>query len=186
MSPFHSTTPLRPHTNIPSDDNCSGTNIGYNIASVLEDNISNIDFSSTTRDAAQTLTYVFVLHPVATGLAFLAALFSLLDGVVGGLITTAVAAVAFLATAIVVICEFVCFSLLRREVDDVDDASGDYEAGILCALIAAIWCLVATVIAFLTCCAGRSKSNGRSRKSYDKNHWLHGEPAPYVQSAPAV
>jgi hypothetical protein len=167
-------------------DDCSSARIGYNIARVIED-IDGTDFSGARRRTTEALTYVMVLHPVATGLAFIAALFGLFEGVIGGLLTTAAAGLAFIVCAIAVICDFILFSLIRNEVNDGNNSSsGNYQAALWCVLIAAIWCLVGTIIAFFTCCSNRSSSR-RSRKSYDKNHWLHGEPAPYpVQSAPVV
>jgi hypothetical protein len=157
------------------DDDCSSTRIGYNIAQVIED-VDGTDFSGARRRTTEALTYVMVLHPIATGVAFIAALFGLFEGTIGGLLTTAAAGLAFIVVAVAVICDFVLISLIRGEVNDSNnDSRVAYQAAIWCVLIAAIECLIATIIAFFTCCSNRS-SKRRSNRAYDKNNWGQSPP----------
>ena len=60
--------PLTPSRNT---DQCSNARIGYNPALVMN-SIAGTDFSDASENTAKGLTRVMVLHPVATGLCFIA------------------------------------------------------------------------------------------------------------------
>lgn len=78
--------------------------------------IDGTSFSRAGTDTADSLTNAFVLHPVACGLAFIAALCSL-GGVIGGLIGSIIAIIAFLITLVVMVIDFVVFGVSQDLVD---------------------------------------------------------------------
>jgi hypothetical protein len=67
-------------------------------------------FGTVGTHVADSLTNALVLHPVASGLAFLAALFAL-GGAIGSLIGTFVAIIAWIITLVVMIIDFVIFGV---------------------------------------------------------------------------
>jgi hypothetical protein len=72
--------------------------------------IDGTSFSRVGTDTADSLTNAFVLHPVASGLAFIAA-FCALGGVVGSFIGTIIAVIAWIVTLVVLVIDFVVFGV---------------------------------------------------------------------------
>lgn len=156
-------------------DACSDSHVGYNIAQVIHD-VDGTRFSDAAESTTKALTNVMVLHAVATGFFFIAFLLSLGKGVLISLLATFVTVLGFIITAVAVICDFVSFSIIRRRVrrDRNNDSTAHYGPAAWCVLAAAILSLIATVLVFITCCAGR-----RERKHRDvKTERWHDGPAP--------
>ncbi|EPE10189.1 ph-response regulator [Ophiostoma piceae UAMH 11346] len=151
-------------------DVCTGTHIGYNpVAEILriDSNIDD-DFSSASTKAAKTLTKIMILHPIAAGVAFIAFLLALGAGVVGSFIGSLVSLVAFVITAVVLITDFVLFSILRRHINNTSSiinnnsnssTNAKYGVALWLLLAAAICSLIGTVVVFLTCCSARLHSS---------------------------
>lgn len=72
--------------------------------------IDGTRFSTIGTHTSDSLTNAFVLHPVACGLAFIAAICAL-GGVIGGLIGTIIAVIAWLITIVVMVIDFVVFGV---------------------------------------------------------------------------
>ena len=75
--------------------------------------MSTVDGTSFTiagTDTANSLTNVFVLHPVACAIAFFAGLFAL-GGIFGSLLGSMVAIVAWLITVVVMAVDFAVFGV---------------------------------------------------------------------------
>lgn len=143
---------------------CSDSSIGYNPAQVLE-GANFADFSNAREDTTKALTNVFVLHPVGTGVAFIAFLLSLVStSTILSILATLVTALAFVINAVACIISFVTFSLIRSEVNKSVGSNATYGPAIYLAVVAAALCLIATVIMFVTCCAGRRRRRRDSRK----------------------
>lgn len=144
-------------------DVCSGKHIGYDPVSEILSVDADIDdaFSSTNTKAAKALTKVMILHPVAAGIAFIAFVLALGAGVIGSFLGSLVSLVAFVVTAVVLITDFVLFSILRRHInnDDTSDTHAKYGVAIWLLLAAAVCSLVGTVVVFLTCCSSRLHSS---------------------------
>ncbi|KAG9252115.1 actin cortical patch SUR7/pH-response regulator pali [Emericellopsis atlantica] len=146
-----------------SESTCSSASIGYDAAGVLE-RVDDTTFSNVRADGTKALTNVFVLHPVGTGVLFVAFLLSLIaKSTVGGILATLAAAVATVINIVAVAVDFVVFSVL---LDEVKKGTGDgsYGPAIYIALVAAILSLISTVLMFVTCCAGRRRRRRESRK----------------------
>jgi hypothetical protein len=90
-------------------DWCSPKAIGYKPA-VIMSAIDGTSFSRVGTATADGLTNAFVLHPVAAGLAFIAALCSI-GGIFGGLLATLIAILAWLITLVVMVIDFVVFGV---------------------------------------------------------------------------
>jgi len=142
---------------------CSSSSIGYDPAGVLE-RVADSAFNNIRADGTKALTNVFVLHPVSTGVLFIAFILSLIaKSTVGGILATLAAAIAMVITIVAVAVDFAVFSIL---LDEVKNGSGDgsYGNAIWIALAAAILTLISTVLMFVTCCAGRRRRRRESRK----------------------
>jgi len=164
-------------------DRCTSSRLGYSPYTAVnsatgssgndnnfDDNLGGIDdegnivvTSDDGRAAAVTtrqLTKAMVLHPIACGLNFIAFMLALGAGVVGSLLASMVALLAFLTTCVVMIIDFVLFSIVRTHVDDWTGIDSDlidsnYGAAAWTALVSAICSLLGTIIVFFTCCSGR-------------------------------
>lgn len=148
-------------------DDCSSARIGYNPAQVMID-IEGTDFSDVSEGTPKALTRVMILHPVAAGICFIAFILCLATGTVGSLLASLVAGLAFIVTLVALICDFVGFGIVRNKVND-DSTNSDASFGIaIWLLLAAAICeIIATVVVFVTCCAGRSRRH-RDNKNIAK------------------
>jgi hypothetical protein len=72
--------------------------------------IDGTSFSRIGTNTADGLTNAFVLHPVACGLAFIAALCAI-GGFIGSLVGTIIAVIAWIITLVVVVIDFVAFGV---------------------------------------------------------------------------
>ena len=80
--------------------------------------IDHTTFSKASADTADALTNAFVLHPVACGLAFIAGLLAI-GGVVGGLLGSLVAIVAWLLAVVVMAIDFAAFDVSIRAASQI-------------------------------------------------------------------
>jgi len=138
-----------------ADDDCSNSQVGYSPAAVMT-RIDGTDFSDYATETTRALTKAMILHPIACGLNFIAFLLALGAGVVGSLLASLVALLAFLTTVIIMIIDFVLFSIVRSNVNDNNtNANAHYGAAAWTILASAICSLFGTIIVFLSCCSGR-------------------------------
>jgi hypothetical protein len=76
--------------------------------------MANIDHSSESwSDTTDKLTNAFILHPIACGLSFIAALIAI-GGFVGSLLGTIIAVVAWIITLVVLVIDFVVFGVCKN------------------------------------------------------------------------
>ncbi|KAI1177674.1 pali-domain-containing protein [Nemania sp. FL0916] len=137
-------------------DTCSKAHIGYDPVTVIQNNVGDTSFSSYAHDTARALTKVMVLHPVATGLAFISFFLSLGAGIVGSFIAALGAFITFLVVAVVLITDFVSFAIVRNAVNDSSETVvASFGPAAWTTLVAAILCLFAAVILLFTCCSAR-------------------------------
>lgn len=114
------------------------------------------------------LTKAMILHPIACGLNFIAFMLALGAGMVGSFLASLVALLAFLTTCVIMIIDFVMFSIVRSHVDDWTGGSDNngvtgngmvvrarYGAAAWTILASAICSLLGTIVVFFTCCSGR-------------------------------
>ncbi|KAI0012711.1 pali-domain-containing protein [Xylariaceae sp. FL0662B] len=146
------------------DDACSRSQVGYDPAAVVTSQVQSVDFSSNAATALRALTRVMILHPIATGLAFIAFLLALGAGVLGGLLASLVSLLTFLVTLVALVCDFVAFGIVRNEVNDLFDdddnngtaaASAHWGPAAWTLLASAICSFLATFVVFFTCCSAR-------------------------------
>lgn len=127
--------------------------------------IDGTSFSNLSEDTPEALTRVFVLHPVACGLCFIAFLLCLGAGTVGSLLASLVSGLSFVVILVALICDFVGLAIIKRRVDrDDSGADAHWGAAIWLVLVSAILTLIATIIVFVTCCAGRTKRRREEKK----------------------
>ncbi|KAI1098779.1 pali-domain-containing protein [Jackrogersella minutella] len=137
-------------------DFCSQSEVGYDPVSIVEENVQNVEFSDSGTDTAKALTRVMILHPIATGLAFIAFLFALGAGVVGGLLASLLSLLTFAVTLVALVCDFVAFAIIKSEVNKANNGStAEWGAAIWTLLVSAICSFLATFIVFFTCCSAR-------------------------------
>lgn len=146
-------------------DFCSGRHIGYNAAGLMTD-IEQTSFSDASRATANGLTRVMILHPIATGISFIAFLLSCGAGVFGSLLAALVSLLAFIVTIVVLICDFVLFGIIKDHVNssshDTSGSHANFSVAIWTILVAAICTLLGAVIVFFTCCSARLHKKRRN------------------------
>lgn len=135
--------------------------------------LDGTDFGDGTRSTTKALTNVMVLHAVATGITFIAFLLSILAGIVGGFCSALAAVIAFIVIAVALVCDFVSWSLIRHDVNKSGNPSNShatYGPAIYCVLAAGVLSLLAAIIVFITCCAGRrhAKNNRHAPSGHAK------------------
>jgi len=148
------------HADAPDD--CTNARVGYSPADVLDSAGASSDFSDTARSTTRALTRAMILHPIAGGINFIAFLLSLGAGVIGSLLASMVALLAFIVTVAIMIIDFVLFSIVRSNINDNTDYHATFGVAAWTTLAAAICSLLATVVVFLTCCSGRRKRRHQS------------------------
>lgn len=116
-------------------------------------------FSTASRDATHALTKVMILHPVATFLAFVAFLLALGAGLCGSLLAALTSLLAFVVTAVSLICDFVLFGIVRDKVNggEGSGARARYSVGIWTVLAAGVCLLLGAVVVFFSCCSARMR-----------------------------
>ncbi|GAP84535.1 putative pali-domain-containing protein [Rosellinia necatrix] len=135
---------------------CSDSHIGYDPVAVIESSVGDVSFSDYAHDTARALTKVMVLHPIATGLAFISFFLGLGSGFLGSFLAAFGSFVTFLVVLVVVITDFVSFSIIRSVVNDSSDTVvASWGPAIWTTLVAGILCLFSTVILLFTCCSAR-------------------------------
>ncbi|KAI8958500.1 pali-domain-containing protein [Daldinia sp. FL1419] len=137
-------------------DACSRSHVGYDPVSVVQNNVRNVDFSDYAADTSKGLTRVMILHPIATGLAFISFLLALGAGVIGSLLASLCSLLTFIVTLVALVCDFVSFSIIRSEVNSARNGShAEWGAASWTILVSAICSFLATFIVFFTCCSAR-------------------------------
>ena len=131
---------------------------------VVERTVGDTSFSDYAHDTARALTKVMVLHPIATGLAFISFVLALGAGFVGSFLAALGAFITFLVTAVVLITDFVSFSIVKSAVNDsTASVVASYGSAAWTTLVAAILSLLASVILLFTCCSARIHRRRESR-----------------------
>jgi len=144
-------------------DYCYPKVIGYKPAAIMAE-IDHTTFTRAGTATADSLTNAFVLHPVACGLAFIATICAF-GGVIGGLISTVIAILAWLITLVVMAIDFAAFGVIKKHVNS--DGSGShayYSVGMWTTLAAMILLFLGMILVFFTCCSERR--NGRRNIGY--------------------
>ncbi|KAI0406009.1 pali-domain-containing protein [Xylaria palmicola] len=157
-------------------ESCSDSRVGYDPVAVIERNLGrggggdddDASLSDHAQSTARALTKVMVLHPIATGLAFISFFLALGAGFVGSVLAALGAFVTFLVVLVVVITDFVSFAIVRSAVNDIEDDTGvaaaaSWGPAAWTTLAAAILCLLAAVILLFTCCSARLHRRRESR-----------------------
>jgi len=139
-------------------DACFPKTIGYKPVEIMASIDKGFDTSGT--GPYDSLTNAFILHPVACGLAFIAALLAL-GGVIGSLIGSFVAVIAWIVTLVVLVIDFVVFGVIKNRVNsDGSGSSASYSAGMWTCLAAFILLFFGTIVVFVTCCTRRRRERG--------------------------
>ncbi|KAK4503423.1 hypothetical protein PRZ48_004338 [Zasmidium cellare] len=134
--------------------------VGYEICEAV--------FLATNKDpdndrchTADKLTRAMVLHPVASGTAFIAAFVAMASGFAGSLIGGLIACLAWLFTVVVVGIDFTIFGIVKQRLDaykkDHDQVmiEGNFAPAIWCVVAAFVFLTVGTPIVLYTCFAVR-------------------------------
>ena len=126
--------------------------------------IQDTDFNDAQENTSKALTRVMVLHPVATGLSFIAFLLALGSGFIGAIAAAIVSTLSFIVTVVVLATDFTLFGIVRNKVNDMGDGrTATWGAGIWTLLAALVMLFLATVIVLLTCCSSRLHKKRASR-----------------------
>lgn len=128
--------------------------------------IDNTKFNTASKDTTEALTRVMVLHPVVTGLSFLAFLSALGSGVCGSLFAAFLAAITVLVSLIVMAVDFALFVIVKNHVNK--DGSGSrayFSTGIWTILVGTILLFFAFFFVLFSCCSARMHKQGQSKEA---------------------
>lgn len=92
-----------------NSDYCTKKVIGYKPVDVME-SIDGTDFNTVGRKTANGLTGSFILHPIASGLTFIAALIAV-GGFFGSLVGLILGVIAWVLTVVVMAIDFAIFGV---------------------------------------------------------------------------
>jgi len=151
-------------------DWCSKKTIGYKVADIMSQ-VDGTNFNLASTDSTNGLTNAFILHPIACGLAFIAAIFAF-GGFFGSIVGVIIAILAWIVTVVVMAIDFTVFGIIKNHVNK--DGSGNhayYDVGMWTCLAAMILLLFGVIIVFFTCCTDRKKrSRGYADGTTEKRH----------------
>jgi hypothetical protein len=144
---------------ISSSDVCSPSRVGYSPTQVIRSLDSSTTFSDSATDSTRIMTRIMILHPIATGLSFIGAVLGAFSGRLGSFVASMIALLSFFVALVALVCDFVLFSILKRNINDSpSDMTASYSVGIWTLLAGTVCTLLASIILFFTCCFGRSRS----------------------------
>lgn len=114
---------------------------------------------------SDSLTRVMVLHPITTGVAFIAFLVSLGGNIVGGLAGAAVGGLAWILTLIAMAIDFTIFKIVKHNVNTNDNITSEASWS------SAMWMIVAAFVLLglgaaivLMTCFGTRRERARSKE----------------------
>ncbi|GAA5908895.1 Isy1p [Sporobolomyces salmoneus] len=114
-------------------DQCSPTQLGYTIPPIINEiaTITGNGVDQSTQDTIRSVTKAFVVHPIATGIAFLAFLIAACSDRIGFLCASLFTLFSFIVTVVCVVLDIVFFYVVRRYVENNYDVNVDinYSAG---------------------------------------------------------
>ncbi|QLI70598.1 pH-response regulator protein palI/prr-5 [Metarhizium brunneum] len=148
---------------IDDSDECTHSRIGYDPANLMN-RLDGTDFGDASATTAKGLTRVMVLHPVATGLCFIACLLCIFTGTVGSFLASLVSLITFVVTLVAMVCDFVTFSIIKHDVNQNGVSTASWGSGIWLILASAIFTLFGAAIVFVTCCCARKKKSSERQK----------------------
>jgi hypothetical protein len=150
-------------------DYCSPSQIGYDPASIMG-SVEDTDFGSAAADTTKGLTRVMILHPIATGLAFLAFILALGAGFLGSLTAALVSAITFIVTIVALACDFASFAIVRDKINSSGSGSdAAFAVAIWTILASAVCSLLGNFLIFFTCCSARLHRRRATRSKGEYN-----------------
>lgn len=137
-------------------DSCSPSVVGYNPTSVMAQT-DGTSYSDNDTKVTNSLTKAMILHPIATGLCFIAFFMALGAGVVGSFLASLVSLLAFIVSLVALIIDFVLFSVIKDKVNNqsTDGTRAFFSIAIWTILASAICSFLGAIVVFITCCSGR-------------------------------
>jgi len=155
-------------------DKCSGTSIGYPIASIQQEvdqgasgNGAVTNFSNASRRTLNNLTNVMILHPIACGLAFIAFIFALGAGRFGTVVGSFIAFLTWVVVLVAMVIDFIVFGTVKDHVNDRTNTTGSHAKfgpGMWLMLATFIILFFAIFIVFFSCFARRKETRSSTYK----------------------
>jgi hypothetical protein len=156
-------------------DYCTGKHIGYNPAEIMA-KIDGTIFNTASTDTSKALTRVMVLHPIATGLAFIAFLLALGAGVCGAVLAAIMSTITFIIVVVALACDFTLFGIIKNHVNhDGSGSHAKFGPGIWTILAALITLFFGTFVVLFTCFSARLHSRrDRGSKGAESGYAANG------------
>lgn len=147
-------------------DYCTPRHIGYDPTAIMSA-IDDTTFNTASKDSTKVLTRVMILHPIVTGLAFIAFLVALGSGMCGSIFAAFIAGVTFIISLVVMATDFALFVIVRNHVNQ--DGSGShatFSTGIWTILVGTIALFLAFFFVLFSCCSARMhRQRGTSKET---------------------
>ncbi|WVR03113.1 hypothetical protein IAU60_000103 [Kwoniella sp. DSM 27419] len=142
---------------------CSDRSLGYDVAS-LSGEFSNINYNN---GHLETLTKALILHPIATGLAFISFVIALLSDHLGFIFAALIALLAFIVSLVAMVIDFALFGIVRNHVRSEfgNVATAHFENAIWLTLAATVILFFSTFIVCFETCTARRRDRRRDREA---------------------
>ena len=148
---------------------CTKSHIGYSPVPLLA-SLGAGDYGSASRDTADALTRVMILHPIAAAFAFLAFITAIGASFIGSLCAALISAVAWLVTLVVLITDFVAWGIVKKKVNDDGSSAASFGVAIWTLLAAFVVLFFGTLLVLMTCCAGRRERRAGKRGKVESTY----------------
>ncbi|GAA5918594.1 hypothetical protein JCM1841_002266 [Sporobolomyces salmonicolor] len=136
-------------------DSCSPAHVGYNPSDYIRDGLPPFLFRGS--NIGDVSTSALVLHPIATGLAFLAFLIAAISHRIGFLWAAFMACLTWVVVLVVVVIDITTFYHVRQQANDLATLSATYGAG-FCTMVAFILLFFAGSATCSSCVSARRRT----------------------------
>ncbi|WRT63155.1 uncharacterized protein IL334_000058 [Kwoniella shivajii] len=159
------------------DHGCSARQLGYDIASVS----GEVSDWTYVNDNLEHITKALVLHPVATGLAFIAFIIAFFADHIGFIFAALIAFLAFLVSLAAMIIDFVMFGIIKHEINDNTSATASFDKAIWLTLAATVILFFSSfIVCFETCTHRRNRNRTTTTSRSGENGYGYADNNGYV------
>ncbi|KAK4685952.1 hypothetical protein P7C73_g4180, partial [Tremellales sp. Uapishka_1] len=150
-----------------SGGGCTGSHLGYEVTTAS----GAIGGYTFVNNHLETLTKALILHPIATGIAFIAFLIAAASDHIGFLFASMVAFLAFIVSLAAMVIDFVLFGIVKHEINNNTTANASFATAIWLTLAATVILFFASIIVCCGCFTGR-RHKRNSEKGYDQTGYV--------------
>ncbi|CAI6100224.1 unnamed protein product [Clonostachys chloroleuca] len=147
---------------------CTKAKIGYDAADIMKTIAQPTNsWSWETETGLKALSVALIMHPIGSGVTFIAFLLSLPEGTCVSIMATLVSLLAAGVNICALVIDAVMFKSLEKAIKDAEVGFSKYGVTYYLSLAVAIASAIAFILMLFTCCAGRRERRNAERKVGD-------------------